>query len=718
MSARNSDRNLLFGILALRMDFISRESLVKAMNDWVLDKEKPLGEILVANEALSPRKRDLLEQMVDAHVEDHEAEPGKSLAALSSVGSVREDLAGVEDSDVQDAMTYVSIATHSPHEDATITHAGPSASSDVGEGSSLNTRFRIIRPHAEGGLGKVSVAMDRELNREVALKEIKEAYVHDESARTRFTLEAEITGGLEHPGIVPVYGLGHRDDGQPFYAMRFIKGDSLKEAADRFHSTPSYTKDRYRSLTFRRLLERFVDVCNAVEYAHSRGVLHRDLKPGNVMLGKYGETLVVDWGLAKAVGKDESYAKTDEQTFQPALSGSSLATQMGSALGTPSFMSPEQAAGRLDELGPQSDVYSLGATLYYLLTNRPPFVDANPEIVIAKVQLGEFDRPRQVQPDIPIELESICQHAMSTTIDNRYSSAKTLAADIECFLAGEPVSTYRESTSEKSRRWINRRREVFAVLVVSTLVLTWLGYSHLAAEVQRRTQANESQTSLASVTEQLASAEELMNEVRPRQLDNVRFVHIRSASRVSERENVFSYAFRAHIPRGGQYQLCFAIGPAMALPNSLPLADLAYPSDENHVERIDIPPALAGKEAYFELELYPSEDRFFLECRWQQVPSLTGREFQMHLDSYSSFEAEIIADVVNNLIREETEQSEIGTFSIGPMLASMPIADDSFFELNTKDKRIRPIGCVLRMDSEKAKEDLRHGFAFWIETTK
>src|SRR5205807_8953608 len=189
----------------------------------------------------------------------------------------------------------------------------------------------ILRPHAKGGLGEVFVAEDTELHREVALKEIQARYAHDLDSRTRFLLEAEITGGLEHPGIVPVYGLGQYGDGRPFYAMRFIKGDSLKEAIERFHQAKAAGRDcGERNLELRQLLGRFVDVCNAVAYAHSKGVLHRDLKPGNILLGKYGETLVVDWGLAKALGKAEG-GETVESPVEPISGSGSAPTQMGTA---------------------------------------------------------------------------------------------------------------------------------------------------------------------------------------------------------------------------------------------------------------------------------------------------------------------------------------------------------------------------------------------------
>src|SRR5262249_8616532 len=159
-------------------------------------------------------------------------------------------------------------------------------------------------PHASGGLGQVSVALDRELNREVALKAIRPEHADDPESRARFLLEAEVTGRLEHPGIVPVYGLGCDAVGRPFYAMRFVRGQSLKEAIEQFHEKEGgLERDRKQgSLRLRALLNRFVAVCNVVAYAQSRGVVHRDLKPSNILLGAYGETLVVDWGLAKVVG--------------------------------------------------------------------------------------------------------------------------------------------------------------------------------------------------------------------------------------------------------------------------------------------------------------------------------------------------------------------------------------------------------------------------------
>ena len=343
---------------------------------------------------------------------------------------------------------------------------------------SVGERYRIVRFHARGGLGVVYVAEDGELHREVALKQMLGEDADDELRRERFLVEAEITGGLEHPGIVPVYGLGADSQGRPYYVMRFIRGDSLREAIAAFHADPTLRDDAgRRSLELRKLLRRFLDVCNAIEYAHSRGVLHRDLKPSNIIVGKHGETLVIDWGLAKAQGRSAAEKGEGERPLQP-FSGGGSGTVFGSTIGTPGFMSPEQARGDLESLGPASDVYSLGATLYSLLTGKPPFDGPDLNSVLRNVKEGSFPRPRAVDARVDPALEAVCLKAMALSPGDRYLTAVALADDVERWIADEPVTAYRDPLATRLTRWGRRNRAAassIAVLVVSAVVALTVG---------------------------------------------------------------------------------------------------------------------------------------------------------------------------------------------------------------------------------------------------
>jgi tRNA A-37 threonylcarbamoyl transferase component Bud32 len=479
-SRPGTDRNLLFGILALQMDFIDRDQLIAAMHAWVLDKTRPLSQVLVEQRALKPDERDVIEALVGKHLKRHGGDIEQSLAAVNLPAPLRHQLHSLGDGDVQASLAQLPTPTG-----ANAMTPLPATTAEAKRAAGL--RYQVLRPHGKGGLGEVFVALDQELHREVALKEIRPEHADDPLSRGRFVREAEITGGLEHPGIVPVHGLGQYADGRPFYAMRFIQGETLQEAIAKYHAGDG-------GWTLRALLTRFVAVCNTVGYAHSRGVLHRDLKPSNVMLGRYGETLLVDWGLAKPLGEQPARGPGDA-TVAPALVPGlvdGIETQAGAALGTPSYMSPEQSLGRLDQLGQSSDIYSLGATLYTLLTGRPPVEGKDTAEVLRKAQRGDWLPPRRVRPDVPAALDAVCRKALALQPEQRYGTALALAADVERWLADEPVAAYAEPWVVRSRRWLGKHRTLVASAVVGVVVAVvglTVGLVLLAAAAEGEAQA-------------------------------------------------------------------------------------------------------------------------------------------------------------------------------------------------------------------------------------
>jgi serine/threonine-protein kinase len=517
MSQPHADRNLLFGVLALQLDFIGRDQLVAALHAWVLDKHKLLGQILVEQRALKADAYMALEVLVDKHLEVHDHKPQRSLAALSVAPALHQDLRSLGDPDLLDSLA--GLAATPPYDTvmppAEFLTVRPDAQANpvvVGEGTSLGLRFEVLRPHAEGGLGRVSLARDRELNRDVALKEIKPEYCHNAGARTRFLAEAEITGALEHPGIVPVYGLGRFADGRPFYAMRFVQGQSLLEAIRDFHAANWRKRPSEKALALRGLLRRFADLCNAVAYAHSRGLLHRDIKPANVLLGPYGETLLVDWGLAKVLPLEEGKTVPPEGFLRPTSDG--VATQAGAVLGTPSYMAPEQAGG--GSLGPAADVYGLGATLYHLLAGRAPFEGSSAQDIVVQVVQGLCKPPRQVKPDVPPPLSAVCQKAMALQPQARYRSAKELAAEVERWLADEPVAAHREPLARRLGRWGRRHRVLVSglgMLLATSLLGLGVGLWAVRAEQRKTSQErDQAQANLGLAEANLALAHQAVDE--------------------------------------------------------------------------------------------------------------------------------------------------------------------------------------------------------------
>src|ERR1043166_228458 len=307
--------------------------------------------------------------------------------------------------------------------------------------SNVPDRYALTSLHATGGTGRVWLARDGQIGRDVALKELRPDQPHHAALRARFLREAQITGQLEHPGIVPVYELGRRPNtGEPFYTMRFFQGRTLGDAAKAHHE--KRVAGQADSLEFSKLLNAFVVVCKTVAYAHSRGVIHRDLKGQNVVMGDFGEVVVLDWGLAKLVEPDAGCCcgkvvvadwgsdRADERVMAPVVSldcnkdGTVDLTMEGDTLGTPSYMAPEQAAGRLDLIDRRTDVYGLGAMLYQVLTGQPPFRGANVEDVLRKVESEEPVPPQQLWAEVPPTLQAACLRAVAKQPSARFRSVE------------------------------------------------------------------------------------------------------------------------------------------------------------------------------------------------------------------------------------------------------------------------------------------------------
>jgi serine/threonine-protein kinase len=485
-----ADRDLLFGILALQLDLVSREQLVMAMRAWAPRKGDALADVLRDQGALADDDCRALGLLVDRHVARHGGTLAGSLAALRVTPQLREELSGVGDAEV-----LATVRTIPPLP----TLISPALAAAPAQAAPQESRYRPLHSHARGGLGEVFVALDEELGREVALKQIQEQFADHADSRGRFVREAEITGKLEHPGVVPVYGLGRYPDGRPFYAMRFIGGEGLDAAIRRFHAADRPGRDAgERSLALRGLLTRFVAVCNAMAYAHSRGVIHRDLKPANVMLGEFGETLVVDWGLARVL---QAGAEQAPAGLPVTLREESTRTRLGRAMGTPAFMPPEQARGEMDRVGVRSDVFALGATLYTLLAGRPPYAG---EEVLRQAEEGNVAPARQVNPRVPRALEAVCAKAMARDPQARYASASHLGEDVERWLADEPIRAYREPLPARVRRWGRRHR----ALVTSAALLLAFAVAALGVGLWavRREQVKTA-AALAQAEENLEQAE-------------------------------------------------------------------------------------------------------------------------------------------------------------------------------------------------------------------
>jgi PAS domain S-box-containing protein len=410
----DTDRNLLFGVLALQADLIDTAQFVEACTLWTTRKHTPLAELLIERGWLVPADKAHLDYLLERKLARNDGDARASLAGAAD--DIKRSLAALGDPDIQQSLAGLP-APLDREVQATVDYAPV-----------RGERYHLMRLHATGGIGRIWLARDSELGRDVALKELRPERAGSAQLWNRFLQEARITGQLEHPGIVPVYELGARPDNQPFYTMRFVKGRTLSEAARAYHQKRA--AGHAESLDLLSLLNAFVTVCNTVAYAHSHGVIHRDLKGQNVVLGDFGEVVVLDWGLAKLVNRPEGESRALLGRAEPAAEASDYTVE-GQTLGTPAYMAPEQAAGRPDLIDRRTDVYGLGAILYEILTGRPPFMGSDTAEVLRQVQEEEPLPPSRLVAEIPPALEAVCLRALAKQPVDRPGTATELALAVQ-----------------------------------------------------------------------------------------------------------------------------------------------------------------------------------------------------------------------------------------------------------------------------------------------
>jgi formylglycine-generating enzyme required for sulfatase activity len=346
-----------------------------------------------------------------------------------------------------------------------------------------SARYTLQRELGRGGMGVVYAAWDGDLRRTVAMKVLRDeglglgAVAHFARARrlARFLAEAQITGQLDHPGIVPVYDVGLDGQGRVFFTMPLVLGRELREVLQlAVKGSEGWSRERALGV--------FVKVCEALAFAHAKGVVHRDLKPSNVMVGAFGEAYVMDWGLARLSAAPEPEERGPSELVRTDLdvgSANELATRDGAVLGTPAYMAPEQARGRTSAVGPHSDIYSLGAMLYHLLSGSMPYVDSTERLsahaLIAARLAGPPTPLERLAAKTPPELIAICAKAMADEPTQRYATALELAADLEAYLGRRPVRAFDATPAYLVGLAIRRNRAVALALAAGALVAVGLG---------------------------------------------------------------------------------------------------------------------------------------------------------------------------------------------------------------------------------------------------
>ncbi len=510
------ERELLFGVMAVQLGVADAGTVMSAGADWATRRTsgKSLGDLLVERQAITRAQLAFLNDVVERALALH----GSEAAALSrmpktltsALTSLSQSVAGVGSVAVADTITSgerrMPFDSLSGLDNVSTEAAGRYEARTTDEGREEEL--------GRGGIGRVLSVTDHFIGRDVALKTLLREHLSSATVDTqaaasveaRFLREARVTGQLEHPAIVPVYEIGRRKDGALYYTMRRIEGRTLADAI-------SQAKTLDERL---RLMPHVLTLCQAVAYAHDRGVIHRDLKPQNVMLGRFGETYLLDWGLARVRGRLD--ASGGELKLAPDITG---AQEVG-AVGTPSYMSPEQAWGKTQDIDERSDVWGLGAVLYEVLTGQPPYIGTSAFDVLGKVREDPWRPVRALAPSAPGDLVAICEKALQRQRIDRYPRAVELAADLEMWRQGRNVGARVYKPHELVWRFTRRNKLPVAIATAALVALSTLG---VVSTVRIRAERNEArafaQLVLKEVTDRLtpqASSQPLIESLTARAL--------------------------------------------------------------------------------------------------------------------------------------------------------------------------------------------------------
>ncbi|MCY3016172.1 MAG: serine/threonine-protein kinase [Planctomycetota bacterium] len=514
-----STRGNLFASFARRLGYVTDGPLDLACQARRRDPSRELADILVAQGAIDDRNRALIEEIVESHLALHAGNAEACFAGILDKGWVPAALLA----DGSDPPTAAGapmgleppvVAWQEGNADAlteTVT---------LGSYTSGGSRYELLERKFSGGMGEVWIARDRELNREVLLKQVLPKLAENVRNRGRFLREARTGAILEHPGIVPVYDIGQHPGGQLFQVMRYFRPGSLHKKIAAYHLAHP---DALDELAFRTLLGHFATACRAIEFAHTRGILHLDIKPQNIVTGDFGETQIIDWGLAQITDADmlEKVHEESGNLASGSAGGDSVSADSAAPAsrekpaatavlprglrGTPAYAAPEQWKGDPQVLGPWTDVYGLGATLFEILAGKAPFKVPSPTLE-EDVEIGNLHR--DVKPWVPANVRAICCKAMAVKPGDRYATAAALADDIERFLADEPVAAWPDPWRVRLWRFVKRHRTAVAaagMLLATTTVALAIGNVLVARERDAKERARQEAVAQRDLAERNAA---------------------------------------------------------------------------------------------------------------------------------------------------------------------------------------------------------------------